>query len=88
MNVVFFKSLCCMDLLWFRYKTRGITWNAWVWCLLACSIGSAVKNYIALYIGFPSGDKQNVTKFNVTKFNVTKINHFRYSGARGRQSGQ
>ena len=63
----------------FRYKTRWKLCNAWVWCLLACSIGSVVKNYIALYIGFPSGDKQNVTKLNVTKLNVTKIESFRYS---------
>ena len=64
----------------FRYKTRGISWNAWVWCLLACSIGSAVKNYIALYIGFPAGDKQNVTKFNVTKLTCNENKVFRRCG--------
>ena len=57
MNVVFFKTSFYNKSLWFRYKPRVTTWNAWVSGVLTCSIGRAGKFSIVLYIGFPSGDK-------------------------------
>ena len=80
MNVVFSKRAFYNDFVTSRHKTPGITPNAWVRGLLTGSIGSAVKNCIALYIGFSAGEKRNVTKFNVTKLTCNENRVFRRCG--------
>ena len=66
MNVVFIKHY----VVWICYVSLQNAWDILERVgLVPSSLFHRIrgKNYIALYIGLPSGDKQNVMKFNVTK---------------------